>query len=206
MSFNDNELLYMIHQKDELALGCFITKYLKLAESVISKVVYDKRVYRSAHDDLYQTSLIVLNDCVDAFNSLKATKFSTFYVLCLERKIRTLVQDLYRKAGYGGISISLDWTIDEFGEYTLGESIESVDYQIRGDYMFNYKQLENLVNETLSNESPLEQNIFKLKLDGYSYQEIANILGCPKKKVDNCLQKLKRKLLTHIGEYDRVIK
>ena len=46
--------------------------------------------------------------------------------------------------------------------------------------------------------SELESRELGLYLDGHSYQDIGEKLGCEAKTVDNALQRVKRKVATHI--------
>jgi RNA polymerase sigma-H factor len=46
--------------------------------------------------------------------------------------------------------------------------------------------------------SELESRVLGLYLDGHSYQEIGERVGCEAKTVDNALQRVKRKVATHL--------
>ena len=46
--------------------------------------------------------------------------------------------------------------------------------------------------------SELESQVLGLYLDGHSYQDIGERLGCEAKTVDNALQRVKRKIATHL--------
>jgi RNA polymerase sporulation-specific sigma factor len=50
--------------------------------------------------------------------------------------------------------------------------------------------------------SSLEVDVLKLYVEGRSYQEIGEQLGRHVKSIDNALQRIKRKLETHISERD----
>ncbi|MDE3190356.1 MAG: RNA polymerase subunit sigma-24, partial [Acidobacteriota bacterium] len=45
--------------------------------------------------------------------------------------------------------------------------------------------------------SPLEAEALKLYLEGSSYEDMADRLGCDTKTIDNALQRVKRKILAH---------
>ncbi len=47
--------------------------------------------------------------------------------------------------------------------------------------------------------SDLESEVLSLYLDGYSYEVVAERLECDTKTVDNALQRVKRKVSTHIS-------
>ena len=45
--------------------------------------------------------------------------------------------------------------------------------------------------------SPLEADALRLYMEGNSYEEMAELLGCDTKTIDNALQRVKRKVLQH---------
>ena len=46
--------------------------------------------------------------------------------------------------------------------------------------------------------SELESRVLALYLDGYSYEDVGDKLGCEAKTVDNALQRVKRKVGAHL--------
>ena len=46
--------------------------------------------------------------------------------------------------------------------------------------------------------SELESRVLALYLDGHSYEEVGERLGCDAKTVDNALQRVKRKVGAHL--------
>ena len=58
------------------------------------------------------------------------------------------------------------------------------------------QRLAILVNDLLD-LSRLESDALRLYLEGSSYEEMAAELGCDTKTIDNALQRVKRKVLTH---------
>ena len=48
-----------------------------------------------------------------------------------------------------------------------------------------------------SSLSPLEADALRLYLEGSSYDQMADELGCDTKTIDNALQRVKRKVLAH---------
>ena len=52
--------------------------------------------------------------------------------------------------------------------------------------------------------SDLESRVLSLYLDGHSYVTIGELLGCDCKTVDNALQRVKRKVGSHLDSRDVV--
>ena len=66
--------------------------------------------------------------------------------------------------------------------------------------MIASEELQSLVACLSSVLSELESRVLSLYLDGYSYETIAERLDCDTKTVDNALQRVKRKVGTHLSE------
>jgi len=60
------------------------------------------------------------------------------------------------------------------------------------------EELRSLVDCLSSTLSELESRVLALYLDGRSYEEVGEIVGCDTKTVDNALQRVKRKVGTHL--------
>ena len=59
------------------------------------------------------------------------------------------------------------------------------------------EELQSLVGCLGSSLSSLESDALRLYLEGFSYEEMAEELGCDTKTIDNALQRVKRKILAH---------
>jgi RNA polymerase sporulation-specific sigma factor len=59
------------------------------------------------------------------------------------------------------------------------------------------EELQSLVFTLGTGLSRLEADALRLYLEGCSYEEMAEELGCDTKTIDNALQRVKRKILTH---------
>jgi RNA polymerase sporulation-specific sigma factor len=65
------------------------------------------------------------------------------------------------------------------------------------------EELQSLVFCLGTGLSPLESDALRLYLEGNSYEEMADELGCDTKTIDNALQRVKRKVLLH--QQDRAV-
>src|SRR5256885_1251431 len=59
------------------------------------------------------------------------------------------------------------------------------------------EELQSLVFTLGTGLSKLESDALRLYLEGSSYEEMADELDCDTKTIDNALQRVKRKILTH---------
>ena len=63
--------------------------------------------------------------------------------------------------------------------------------------MISTEELQSLVFRLGTGLSQLEADALRLYLEGSSYEEMADELGCDTKTIDNALQRVKRKIITH---------
>ena len=201
---NENELIYMIRQKDQIALELLIRKYRTVIDCKIAEIVFDKRLYHQQKEDLRQLGFILLNECLDSYNYGKTVKFSTFFGFCFERKIRNQIRSYYANNGINLKSLSLDQAVDENGEFTLGENIPSYYPEYQADSLINYHDLLRLLKRVIADFSPLEKRICRLKQAGYTYKEIVDDLSCNYKKVDNTMQKFRRAVNRDLAENEMI--
>ena len=59
------------------------------------------------------------------------------------------------------------------------------------------EELQSLVICLGTGLSSLEADALRLYLEGSSYEDMAERLGCDTKTIDNALQRVKRKIITH---------
>jgi RNA polymerase sporulation-specific sigma factor len=64
--------------------------------------------------------------------------------------------------------------------------------------VISMEEVESLVSCITSVLSELESRVLSLYLDGRSYEDVGERLGCDTKTVDNALQRVKRKVGLHL--------
>ncbi len=65
--------------------------------------------------------------------------------------------------------------------------------------MISTEELQALVACLSTVLSELESRVLSLYLDGHSYEDVGKKLDCDTKTVDNALQRVKRKVGTHLA-------
>ena len=84
-------------------------------------------------------------------------------------------------------------------EATLEEVLPGPGSDDPADRVIASEELASLVACLSSVLSDLESRVLALYLDGYSYDVIGERLECDTKTVDNALQRVKRKVGTHLA-------
>ena len=152
-------------------------------------------------DDLIQEGLIGLYKAVRDFRTDKETSFRSFAELCVTRQIITAIKTATRfKHQPLNQYISFSHTPagqDTDGECTLGDALPGSIVDEPSLVVISTQELQSLVFTLGSGLSTLEHDALKLYLEGSSYEEMAERLGCDTKTIDNALQRVKRKVLTH---------
>ena len=152
-------------------------------------------------EDLIQEGLIGLYKAVRDFRPDKETSFRSFAELCVTRQIITAIKTATRfKHAPLNTYVSFSHTPaghDSDGDCTLGDALPGPGVDDPSVCVISSEELQSLVFTLGTGLSSLESNALRLYLDGLSYEEMAEELGCDTKTIDNALQRVKRKIIQH---------
>src|SRR6188472_880451 len=152
-------------------------------------------------EDLVQEGLIGLYKAVRDFRVEKETSFRSFAELCVTRQIITAIKTATRyKHAPLNTYVSFSHTPagqEADSECTLGDALPGPSVDDPSVCVISTEELQSLVFTLGSGLSQLEADALRLYLEGESYEEMAEELGCDTKTIDNALQRVKRKIYTH---------
>jgi RNA polymerase sporulation-specific sigma factor len=153
-------------------------------------------------EDLVQEGLVGLYKAVRDYRTDRESSFRNFAELCITRQIITAVKTATRNKHtplnqYVSFSASPASATD--GEPTLDEVIPGPSVHDPVNQVISSEELRSLVDCLSTALSDLESRVLALYLDGYSYEQVGERLGCDTKTVDNALQRVKRKVGTHLN-------
>jgi RNA polymerase sporulation-specific sigma factor len=152
-------------------------------------------------DDLIQEGMIGLYKAMRDFRHDKETSFRSFAELCVTRQIITAIKTATRfKHSPLNTYVSFSHTPagqDPDGECTLGDALPGSPVNDPVVCVISTEELQSLVFCLGTGLSQLEAEALRLYLEGSSYEEMAEDLGCDTKTIDNALQRVKRKIYTH---------
>ena len=152
-------------------------------------------------DDLVQEGMIGLFKAARDFRSDKETSFRSFAELCVTRQIITAIKSATRyKHAPLNTYVSFSHTPagqEPDGDCNLGDALPGPTVDDPSVCVISTEELQSLVFTLGSGLSKLEADALKLYLEGESYEEMAERLGCDTKTIDNALQRVKRKVLSH---------
>jgi RNA polymerase sporulation-specific sigma factor len=153
-------------------------------------------------DDLIQEGLVGLYKAVRDYRSDRESSFRNFAELCITRQIITAVKTSTRNKHTPlneYVSFSQTPASGGDGDPTLDELLPGPTARDPVNQVISTEELHSLVACLSSVLSELESAVLSLYLDGYSYEAIGERLDCDTKTVDNALQRVKRKVGTHLA-------
>ncbi|HEX2044868.1 MAG TPA: RNA polymerase sporulation sigma factor SigH [Gaiellaceae bacterium] len=192
----DLQLVLRARNEDGAAMDALIRRYTGFVRLKASSYF----LAGGDADDLIQEGLIGLYKAVRDFRSDKETSFRSFAELCITRQIITAIKTAtrYKHAPLNTyVSFSQTPAGQEEGECTLGDALPGPGVHDPAVCVISTQELQSLVFSLGTGLSSLESDALRLYLEGLSYEQMAEDLGCDTKTIDNALQRVKRKVLQH---------
>ncbi len=140
-------------------------------------------------EDLIQEAMFGLLKAIREFNPKRDATFRTFAEVCIRNRIRSAVAAAAR-----GKHMPLNNSVP------IEQPMLGSDSSPEELFISREEEQERLaeINRWLS---PLERRILARYLDGYSYQDIGRQVGRSTKSVDNAVQRIRRKVAAHYGDF-----
>src|SRR5919106_2517704 len=193
----DLQLVLKARNGDSAAMDVLIRRYTGFVRLKASSYF----LAGGDNDDLLQEGLIGLYKAVRDFRPDKETSFRSFAELCVTRQIITAIKTATRfKHAPLNTYVSFSHTPagqESEGECTLGDALPGPSVNDPSVRVISTEELQSLVGCLGSSLSTLESEALRLYLEGFSYEGMAEVLGCDTKTIDNALQRVKRKILAH---------
>ena len=154
-------------------------------------------------DDLIQEGLVGLYKAIRDYRTDRESSFRNFAELCITRQIITRREDRHAQQAHAAepvpVVLLLAAGSAAEGEPTLDEVIPGPSVHDPVNQVISSEELQALVACLSTVLSELESRVLSLYLDGYSYEDVGKRLDCDTKTVDNALQRVKRKVGTHLA-------
>lgn len=191
-SLNDEQLITLYKKGDFVALEFILAKYKNLVRLKVRSYF----LIGADNEDLVQEGMIGLFKAVRDYDSEKEASFTSFADLCITRQIITAIKTATRQKHQPLNSyVSLNKPVyEEESEDQLAEIISGKDENDPEKLYIVQENLEKIYEKIEQRLSSLEKKVIKLYMQGYSYQQICEILDKNYKSIDNALQRVKNKL------------
>ena len=192
-NLNDYELVSQAQELNEDAINILNEKYQPLIQKKCRKYIKYLKNKGLELEDLYQECILALNDAITNFNELDDVSFYTFQNLCIDRKlVSELVKHNREKNKILNEAVPLE--IYEKGKEVNLEDLIQDNKPNPELGIVQEEDLNLLIDNVLSELTDLEEFVFKLKIEGFNYKEISDILDKDEKSIDNAIQRIKQKM------------
>ncbi len=191
---NDYELVSLSQEMNEEANTLLHKKYQPLIHK--KSIKYYKYLHNKGIEleDLAQECTIGFEEAIRNFNPLDDVSFFTFANVCMDRQLMSELVKLNRdKHKLLNEAVPLE-TIDE-----ENDSCNLLDFIKDNTHnpelgLLSIEEFQELYEQILEELTTFEQCIFKLKVQGFQYKEIIDILDKDDKSVYNAVQRIKNKI------------
>ena len=188
MKYNDYELLDFISENNEEANEILYDKYRPIIISLAKRMISFCPNSGIEMNDLIQEGMIALNHAIGTFDDSKNATFYTYALTCIRGRLVSEViksQRLKNKFLNNSVSLDEEANIDRlFGDNSYNPEKILINYESNKDFI-------DKVNNVLTD---YEQQVFELKINNFTYREIAEILDRSPKAIDNAIQRIKTKI------------
>ncbi len=184
MEYNDYELVSLAQEGNEEAIDIIYKKY----KPIIVKKSKNAILYASHHgidiNDIMQEGYIGLDEAIKGFSQDDKATFYTFANLCIDREIVNYLRKTTRgKNKLLNEAIAIDEGL---------ENVISDDMDIESSFILRDNE-KKFMTEIYEELTKFEKEVFDLKIKGYNFEEIANILDRDVKSIYNTFHRIKQK-------------
>lgn len=187
---NDYETLSLVAENEE-ASEILFNKYKPLIIGLSKKIYYSKDIKGIDLNDFIQEGMIALNEAINTFDEENSLPFFTYAKICVERKLISILKSNYTLKNS---LLNNSKYIESFAKETFNIDQIFKDDSSNPEYIFIENEDEiNLLNKIKSKLTDFETLVFELKISGFDYKEIGQLLGKDDKSVSNALSRIKLK-------------
>jgi RNA polymerase sporulation-specific sigma factor len=187
---NDYELVSLAREQNEDAYYMLHEKYQPLIRKKSLKYLKYLKNKGIELTDLIQECTIALEEAIYKFNSNDDSSFYTFANMCIDNQLMNEIRKQNR-IKYKTLNESIP--LEDENENNLinfiGDNSNNPELDILSNE--NFKELYLTIIKELTD---LEECVFKLKVQGFTYKEISDILDKDDKSIYNTIQRIKIKI------------
>ncbi len=182
-TLSDSILAALSKKGDEKAFEEITIRYIRLLYSIASK--YNIDGYET--QDMVQEGLLAFLIATKTYDESGNASFKNYASKCAKNRFNDIAKKSKSKSAVPKSQIVSIHSIED--KTDEAQNIE--DYVLEREYLKTFiKHLDSMLNSN-------EKKVFNMYAKGYSYKEIADKIDSTPKKVDNILQKIKKKLRGH---------
>lgn len=183
---SDAELTELVRQNNEQAFEEIVSRYIGLVAHIASK--YRAELFETG--DFVQEGLLSLLSSCKTYDEKRGSSFKNYAVLCIENRLKSVFKKTQSKRSIPDKSLV---PIEDV-EYINDSSSDPEQLVLDREF------LSSVLKSLKTDLSQMEQKIFSLYLNGFTYAQISQTLSISVKSVDNAIQRAKKKLAVKTGE------
>jgi len=190
----DEQLVKMSREGSETAEEILIDKYKGLVRAK-AKAYF---MIGAEAEDVVQEGMIGLVKAIRSFDEEREASFKTYAGTCINNQIIKAIQKADREKNHPlNEAISLDNKVAGDGDeaLTIGDILRASMLDEPEEMVIYEDSLERLGELSRKTLSPLETQVLRGKIQGKTYQEIAEELGKSPKTIDNATQRIRKKII-----------
>ena len=177
----EHDLIKRVKNNDDDAYKELVENYRNMIYSIINKFSLRHQHIKLSKEDLFQEACISLLEACKTFDSSKNTKFSTFayrVIYChLAREVCKIIKVIQNEVCF----------------YDNDENFNTIYFVRDNEFTYSAQYARSNFFESIDFLSFEDKTILQMRIDNYSYKEIADKLNITTKRVDNRLNKLRKK-------------
>ena len=189
MEYNDFELVSLAQENNEEAIEILYKKYNDLIQRKAKRVLRILKGSGIELSDIIQEALIGFDEAIRKFNQNDDTIFSTFAIICIDGRIKTFILKQNR-GKYRFLNEAVNFE-NRDSECNLLDLLS--DNVTPESLLFNDVSESEIYIKIKNGLTGFEDVVFELKIQGYEYKEIANILDIDSKDIYNAINRIRIK-------------
>ena len=187
---NDYEVLSMVADNEE-ATETLFHKYKPLIIGLAKKIYNTTQNTGFDLNDLIQEGMIGFSTAINTFDENKDTTFFTYAKTCIERRLISLVKSASR---FKHQLLNESYYVEDLAHDNKGlENLLEDSNSNPENKLIDNENAKELVKNIQKTLTPFESAVFELKISGFNYREIAEILDKDNKSIDNAISRIKNK-------------
>lgn len=176
---------------------------LKKYAGMVKRIAKPYFMQGAEKEDIIQEGNIGLFEAIHSFSLEKQCTFRSFACMCVTRQIITAIKS-YSGQKHAPLNTSISFQNIQNADAESEKYYEPKDCSLPAldEHLISQEWLQNMQNFIDMSLSPYEKIVFKLFVDGKSYESISKELSKPIKSIDGTLQRVRKKLKKYFNEED----
>ena len=196
---NDYEIIYMVRENDDDATNLLFDKYKPIVVSMAKEYYKAVKRYGLEYEDLLQEGNCALYKAIKQFSEETNSCFYTYATICINSKFKNLLIT-NNACKYQALNSSIS-LYEEYDDKVLIDYLKD-DRAIDPNVAIEINELETQLKDILYSMDFEDSIICELKINGFTYNDIAKLLNKTRSNVYKAISQLKKNLKIVVEKYN----